>query len=81
MDFKRRFFVNKEKCDEKNRLLEAALGITTAVALHGLYDFSIMTLDGYIKFAIPVVVILTLAFLVFSGFERLKKMKSICKIK
>ena len=67
-------------CDRKNRWLEVALGVIVAVSLHGLYNFSIMTLDGYIRFAIPVIVILTLAFLVFSGFEKLKKMKSICKI-
>lgn len=67
-------------CDQKNRRLEAASGVMVAVALHGLYNFSIMTLDGYIKIAIPVIVILTLAFLVFSGFEKLKKMKSICKV-
>ncbi len=67
-------------CDQKNRWLEAGLGILIAVLLHGLYDFSIMTLDGYIKFVIPVIVILLLAFLVFSGFDKLKKMKGLCKI-
>ena len=51
-----------------------------AMLLHGLYDFSIMTLDGYLKFAIPVIIIIMLAFLVFSGFEKLKKMKGVCKI-
>jgi hypothetical protein len=51
-----------------------------AVLLHGIYDFSIMTLDGYAKIVIPVVVILTLALFVFLGFEKLKKMKGICKI-
>jgi len=66
--------------DQKNRRLEAGFGILMAVVLHGLYDFSIMTLDGYIKFIIPVLIILTLAFFVFSGFEKLKKMKGICKI-
>jgi len=66
--------------ETKKRYFFSALGIFLAVALHGLYDFSIMTLDGYIKFAIPVIIIITLAFLVFSGFEKLKKMKSICKI-
>lgn len=64
----------------KTKNISLAAGILMATVLHGLYNFSIITLDGYIKFAIPVVVILTLAFLVFSGFEKLKKMKSICKI-
>ena len=65
----------------KKKYLILFLGVLMATLLHGLYDFSIMTLDGYAKIAIPVVIILTLAFLVFSGFEKLKKMKSICKIK
>ncbi|MGA2418183.1 MAG: PrsW family glutamic-type intramembrane protease [Candidatus Staskawiczbacteria bacterium] len=67
-------------CEVKRKYETLALGIITAVLLHGLYDFSIMELNGYAKIAIPVVVILTLAFLVFAGFEKLKKMKSICKI-
>jgi RsiW-degrading membrane proteinase PrsW (M82 family) len=68
-------------CDEKNRLLEIIFGITMAVALHGVYDFSIMTLDGHLKLIVPALVILALAFLVFSGFEKLKKIKSVCEVK
>jgi RsiW-degrading membrane proteinase PrsW (M82 family) len=68
-------------CEVKTKRWSVAAGIIMAVLLHGLYDFSIMTLDGYLKLVVPVVIILTLAFLVFWGFEKLKKMKSICKIK
>lgn len=64
----------------KTKYLPIVIGIFTATVLHGFYDFSIMTLNGNAKFAIPIIIILTLAFLVFSGFEKLKKMKSICKI-
>lgn len=67
-------------CEAKKKYWTIAAGIIMATVLHGLYDFSIMTLGGYLKIAIPVIVIITLAFLVFSGFEKLKKMKSICKI-
>lgn len=67
-------------CDEKNRSLEVIFGIAMAVLLHGIYNLSIITIDGYLKLAIPALVILTLAFLVFSGFEKLKKIKSVCKI-
>jgi len=66
-------------CEVKTKYISLIAGILMATVLHGVYDFSIMTLDGYIKFAIPAVVILVLAVLVFSGFERLKKMKSTCK--
>lgn len=64
-------------CDEKNRSIEVIFGIAMATLLHGLYNFSIMTLDGYLKVVIPAIVIITLAWLVFSGFERLKKIKSV----
>ena len=67
-------------CKVKWRNIIAGLGIFTAVALHGLYDFSIITLNGYAKFGIPVIIIISLAFFVFSGFENLKKIKSTCSI-
>jgi len=67
-------------CEVKMKKIYLVAGIFMATLLHGIYDFSIMTLDGYAKFAVPIVVILILAFFVFSGFEKLKKMKSICKI-
>ena len=67
-------------CDQKNRFLEVIFGVITAVALHGLYDFSIMTLSGPIRFIVPAIIIIVLAFLVFTGFERLKKMKSCTKL-
>lgn len=67
-------------CQAKRKYISVALGLLMATVLHGLYNFSIMTLDGYIRYAIPVITILTLAFLVLLGFKKLKKMKSICKI-
>jgi len=66
--------------DQKNRLIEVGFGATVAVALHGLYDFSIMTLQGPVRFIIPAVILITLAYFVFTGFERLKKIKSITKL-
>jgi protease PrsW len=67
-------------CQIRFKKIWIASGIITAIALHGLYDFSIMTLSGHFRVAIPITIILTLAFLVFTGFENLKKMKSICKV-
>jgi len=67
-------------CEVKWKRTIALTGIVLATALHGLYDFSIMTLEGNIRFIIPAIVVLTLAFIVFVGFEKLKKMKGICKI-
>lgn len=68
-------------CEVKRKGLILFMGFFIAVGLHGLYDFSIMILRGDLKYIVPAIIILTLAFLVFSGFEKLKSMKSICKIK
>ncbi len=74
------YFLATSFCFEKKRYLLFFSGLIITTLLHGLYDFSIMTLDGYARVAIPVIIILTLAFLVFSGFDKLKKQKGICKI-
>jgi RsiW-degrading membrane proteinase PrsW (M82 family) len=67
-------------CQAKRKFLYVLGGIILAVVLHGAYDFSIMTLGGGLRFGIPAVVIITLALIVFSGFEKLKKLKGICKV-
>ena len=55
-------------------------GLLVATLLHGLYDFSIMTIEFPMKVIIPLVILIMLAIFVVSGFENLKKMKSVCKI-
>lgn len=56
-------------------------GLAIATLLHGLYDFSIITLEGPAKIAIPVAVLMTLAYFIIAGFEKLKKKKGICILK
>jgi len=75
------YFLAISFCEAKRKHIFIVAGIIVATVLHGLYDFSIMTLDGDIRFAIPVIIILALAFMVFSGFSKLEKMKGICKTK
>lgn len=75
------YFLALSFCEAKKKHTFVILGILLAVGLHGLFDLSIITLDGYLKIIIPIIIILTLALLTFLGFEKLKKMKSICKIK
>jgi len=60
------------------KLLSAGLGIS--VFLHGLYNFAIMEMEGSLKFLIPAVILLSLAIFVSLGFQKLKKLKSVCKI-
>ena len=68
-------------CKEKKEYLTVAGGIFMAMLLHGAYDFSIMALTGYLQIVIPAIIILMLAFLVFSGFNHLRTMKGVCEIK
>lgn len=74
------YFLAVSFCSAKRRAMLVVGGIFIATLLHGLYDFSIMTLDGYMKFVIPILLIITLAFVVFYKLGKLKKMKSICKL-
>lgn len=67
------FYNSKEK-----RFKTITLGITIATLLHGLYDFSIIELDSNIKFAIPLLILLSLTIFVTWGFQKVKKLKSIC---
>jgi len=67
-------------CEAKRKRIIVTGGIIMAVVLHGLYNFFIIKLPNIIGYIIPAIIIFTLAFLVFIDFEKLKKMKSVCKI-
>lgn len=55
-------------------------GILLATLLHGLYDFSIITLQSPVNIIIPALVIIGLAMFMLYDFDEIKKVKSICKI-
>ena len=67
------------KTGERLKLL--TLGFLIATLLHGLFNFSIIMLEGNIRFIIPVIILIVLALVVSLGFENLKKMASVCKTK
>jgi len=73
------YFLALGICKSQKRYLFT--GFSIAVLLHGLYNFSIMTLEGVLKIAVPVAILILLAYFVITGFEKLKKLKSVCKIK
>lgn len=56
------------------------LGLLTAAGLHGLYNFSIIKIDGNFKFIMPIFILISLTIFVSLGFKKVKKLKSICKI-
>jgi RsiW-degrading membrane proteinase PrsW (M82 family) len=74
------FFLALSFFETKNRLKFLAAGLGIATILHGLYNFSIMEIEGNLKVLIPIIILIGLALFVSLGFKRLKKMKSICKI-
>lgn len=50
-------------------------GLWISTLLHGLYNFSIITVDGALKFAIPIAILIGLAIFVSWGFQKLKILK------
>jgi len=74
------YFLALSILDTKRRGRLIILGLGIASILHGLYNFSIMEIEGTLSFLIPIIILLSLAMFVTFGFRKLKKIKSICKI-
>ena len=75
------YFMAIALCGPKQKRFKMiALGITIAAFLHGLYDFSIIEIEGNFKFAIPLSILFVLTVFVTWGFIKVKKLKSVCKI-
>ena len=66
--------------ETKKRLKLISFGLLISIVLHGLYNFSIMEIEGSLKFLIPLTILISVAIFLTFGFKRLQKMKSICKI-
>jgi RsiW-degrading membrane proteinase PrsW (M82 family) len=72
------YFIALSFYETKKRLGLLILGLGIATSLHGFYNFSIIEIEGNLKFLIPTFILLSLAIFVTFGFKRLKKIKSIC---
>ncbi len=66
--------------ETKNRIKIALIGLFSASLLHGLYDFSIMTFEPPFQLSVPAMVLVGLAIFMIWAFNRIKKVKNICKI-
>ncbi len=64
----------------KNKRIFLLSGLSLATLLHGLYNFSIIELQGPLLWLIPIIILISLAIFVAFAFKRLKKIKSVCKI-
>ncbi len=65
----------------KNKTKLAIKGMFWATLLHGLYDLSIIKVEGNLKFILPIIILMILSIFVTVGFQKVKKLKSICKLK
>lgn len=74
------YFLALSFYETKKQTLLLILGFSLAIVLHGLYNFSIMMVKGYLSVILPIIIIGGLAIFVSFGFKRLKKLKSLCKI-
>jgi len=68
-------------CKIKGRKIFTIAGLFLATLLHGLYDFSIIALEGNLKIIAPITILIVLAVLTSIGFEKLKELKSMCSLK
>lgn len=57
------------------------LGLAISTFLHGLFNFSIMEMEGNLKILIPALILLGLGIFVSLSFQKLKTIASVCKIK
>lgn len=73
------YFVALSFYETKKRTQHFLTGLTIAVFLHGLFNFSIIEIEGSLKFIIPLTILTGLGLFVFSRFRKLKKMTSVCK--
>ena len=62
--------------EKRSELVFTGLGIATI--LHGIYNFSIITIKGNLSFIIPIIILIGLALVVSSGFKKLEKTASVC---
>lgn len=68
-------------CEVKRKQIILVGGILLAIILHATFNFVMMIVEEPLSYYLATFLIVTSAFLVFAGFEKLKKMKSICKIR
>jgi len=74
------YFLALSFFESKHRLKLTIQGLILAIVLHGLYDFSIIKIEGSFRFVLPVIILIGLAVFVSWGFKKVKKLKSVCKI-
>jgi RsiW-degrading membrane proteinase PrsW (M82 family) len=76
------YFLALSLFETKKRFRLIATGLIISSLLHGLYNLSIINIVNDISFIIiPIIILIGLALFVSSGFRRLKRIASTCKVK
>lgn len=75
------FFLALSFCRPKKRLRLIVVGFVIAAFLHGLFNFSIMELEGNSQILIPAFIIIGLGIFISWACPKLRKISSVCKIK
>lgn len=74
------FFLAIAYRETENRTAFTVLGLLTAIALHGLYNFSIMGLTTDLRLIIPIIIVFGLALSVSLEFNKVKKYTGLCRV-
>ena len=74
------YFLAKSILENRSKLHLTMVGILFSTLLHGLYNFSIITMQAPFNFFIPLIIILGLIIFMVYDFDNIKKVKGICKI-
>ena len=72
-------------CHRARKWLYLLIGLTVSIGLHGVYNWSIMKVSsetfGPEAMLLPLLILISLGWLVGRWFKKLKKLKSVCLIK
>jgi len=74
------YFLALSSLKNKKGVRLTIVGLVLAVFLHGLYDFSIATLQNPFNIIIPVAIMAGLIVFMLYDFNEVKKIKGICKL-
>jgi RsiW-degrading membrane proteinase PrsW (M82 family) len=74
------YFIALSFLHTKKRLFYLISGIIVSTALHGMYNWSIMTVEGNKKLLLPAIILIALGCFVSYGFKKLKKLKGKCSV-
>ena len=75
------FFLALSLFEAKNKFKLVFSGLIIATFLHGLFNFSIIELEGSLRIIIPGIILLGLGIFVLLAFQKLKTIASVCKLK